>query len=70
MEKYFLASSKAVSDFNPKEDAQFVKREIALCTNPDKLKQLAARLGELCPGKDISKVKIVFYVAVNGQEAF
>eukprot|EP00795_Rhopilema_esculentum_P001205 gene1205-15571_t len=46
---------EAVSDFNPKEDAHFVKREVALCTSPDKLKQLAARLGELCPGKDISK---------------
>ena len=45
-----------MSGLNSKDDPQFIKREIALSTNPDYLKQLVAQLIVLAPGKDNFKV--------------
>ena len=54
----FIFLFSAVSSLSSKDDPQFIKREIALSTNPDYLKQLVAQLSVLAPGKDSFKVSL------------
>ena len=45
-----------VSGYNTKDDVYYIKREIALSTNAEYLKQLVSQLSILSTGKDYIKV--------------
>ena len=50
-----------VSGYNTKDDVHYIKREIALSTNAEYLKQLVSQLSILSTGKDYIKVSLLLF---------